>query len=396
MIRKNKTSLINLILDSDIDKPTSSIKNEIYHSHGIKVSNRQIQRIRKNRKEQDKRKDDNMGPALTAHEHGIINMANQGGWSIQELATNNNTSADEVKNILRKFYFMVTGHILDTENGNVYFDPESEVTVEIENREDVFNTENDIVENDAEVIDLVDVVSTQDNTANIGGNESFWEVEIDIVSECSKCSSEVDVFMGEEARKKASLYMKWAGAREWLAYLVGSKQDDGSYHVNDLYLPDQRTSSVLVDKVDSDQYNQMVIVGVIHSHHEMGAGDEDNPSFSGHDAAFINGNHNLSLLAGRDRTTKGFKIVGIARAKTPCGALMKVKAKVQKMASEESEEVKELRTDFFAKTQTKQEDPPPQHTHVTNTVHGQQYHYNNGGYPGNQFNRNGGRGHCGR
>jgi hypothetical protein len=154
--------------------------------------------------------------------------------------------------------------------------------------------------------------------------------------------------MNKESRKKAMLFMKWAGAREWLAYLVGEKTSEG-YNITDLYLPNQRTSSTLVDKVDAGDYNNLSIVGVIHSHHEMGAGDEDNPSFSGHDAEFINSNHNLSLLAGRDRKNGGFKLVGIARLTTPCGGMMKVKANVKAMKENISPEEKALKDEFSNK-----------------------------------------------
>jgi hypothetical protein len=183
--------------------------------------------------------------------------------------------------------------------------------------------------------------------------EDYWEVKIDCVTACSKVNQSVDVFLSKKVRQKAMLFMKWAKAREWLAYLVGNKTEDG-YDITDLYLPDQRTSSTLVDKVKADEYNNLKIVGVIHSHHEMGAGDEDRPSFSGHDSEFINSNHNLSLLAGVDRKNGGFKVVGIARVQTPCGGMMKIKANVKRMKEEMSPEEKNLNDEFkdkvFGKT----------------------------------------------
>jgi hypothetical protein len=189
--------------------------------------------------------------------------------------------------------------------------------------------------------------------------------------------------------------MQWAGAREWLAYLIGEFKND-NYYIYDLYLPDQRTCSTLVDKVIADKYNEMKVVGVIHSHHEMGAGDEDRPSFSGHDEAFINSNHNLSLLAGRDRTTKGFKIVGIARTKTPCGAFMKIKASVKAMNEIPSDAEKEMKKEFLEKTQTQTRTRTQivqnntSAVKVTQTTGGKRYHYNSGNncYPANQFNGN--------
>jgi hypothetical protein len=178
--------------------------------------------------------------------------------------------------------------------------------------------------------------------------DDYWEVEIECVTACSKVSQSVDVFISKQARQKAMLFMKWAKAREWLAYLVGEKKDDG-YHIHDLHLPDQRTSSTLVDRVNTDEYNKIKIIGVIHSHHEMGAGDADRPSFSGHDAEFINSNHNLSLLAGKDREKGGFKVVGIARVQTPCGGFMKIKANVKPMKEKRSDEEQALLDEFKEK-----------------------------------------------
>lgn len=257
----------------------------------------------------------------------------------------------------------------------------------------LFNYQNKVREilsdsnEDDDVFDSYDVNESCVNTIktqNTNNNDKdFWEVEIKTVSACSQVNKEVNVYVNRNTKYKAFMFMKWAGAREWLAYLIGEFKD-GKYFIYDLFLPDQRTSAALVDKVVAENYNQLKIVGVIHSHHEMGAGDEDNPSFSGHDAAFINSNHNLSLLAGRDRTTGGFKIVGIGRVKTPCDSYMKIKANVKLMNEEFSDEEQALKKEFFEKTQSRTNVPSQQLVSFKqNNQNG--YHFCGGGYPGNQL-----------
>lgn len=253
----------------------------------------------------------------------LINLVNEDCyWTIDELCKEVGKDKHQVRACLNIHKDLVeTSNILDEDLSGVYMTTHHPITV----------TKN---------------FTSQDFKASTRKEDDFWEVEIDCVSACSKAPKEVKIKMSFKARESVKMFMHWAGAREWLAYLVGRKMKDGSVEVYDIYLPDQRTSSTLVDQVVADKYNEMVVVGVIHSHHEMGAGDEDKPSFSGHDANFINGNHDISLLAGKNG--QGFKVVGIARVKTPCGSYLTVKAKVVAL-NEESKEQTELKKEFFAK-----------------------------------------------
>jgi hypothetical protein len=393
----DKQEIICNLLDQDVDMPTRTIIMNVATLHKIDISERHIQRVRKAYKEEIeksrkkraelsatrmRKEAEEMGQQLTAEQIEILNMANEGGWSIQDLANRLHIESDTIRETLKDFHWMITGEVLDEEGKDVYFNAD-QGDAGGNTKEDVFDTDTG-----ADVIELTDAVA--DVSTGTGGNEEFWEVQIETVTACSKCGREVDVFINRTARTKAMMFMKWAGPREWLAYLVGELKD-GAYYITDLFLPDQRTSATLVDKVVAENYNQITIVGVIHSHHEMGAGDEDNPSFSGHDAAFINGNHNLSLLAGRDRKTGGFKVVGIARTKTPCGAFMTIKASVKTMGEELTDEEQAMKTEFFSKTQTQTYQNAHQRqcgsgvSGVTQTGHGRStYHFSGGGYPGNQ------------
>jgi len=335
-----------LWLDSDL--PTKTVISKIRVEYGIDVSPRHVQRVRKfviaEQAEENKVKgNDDMGinnddtfdtgKGLEAWQLEMINMVNEplkgdSFWSIQELAIVLEKTDKEVRQALADFNYMISNVVLDEEkNKNIIQLP--------------FDGFKD------------DAPTGAPEKNRSASREDYWEVKIDCVTACSKVDQSVNVFLSKKVRQKAMLFMKWAKAREWLAYLVGNKTEDG-YDITDLYLPDQRTSSTLVDKVKADEYNNLTIVGVIHSHHEMGAGDEDKPSFSGHDSEFINSNHNLSLLAGVDRKNGGFKVVGIARVQTPCGGMMKIKANVKRMKEKMSDEEKSLNDEFkdkvFGKT----------------------------------------------
>lgn len=352
MFNDKKLIAIQECLDENINMPTRTIVKTVLEKYSIPVSERYVQKIRKEMKEDIewnkslKGEGDDMfdtgKSGMKEWEIDVLNMANEGGWSIQQISESLNIDVDHTRSALTDFHYMLSSPVLDEEEEGVYFQP------------DGFVPDTDINNN---IINLPHISGKPDVPAVVGApdfnrsatREDYWEIPLpECVTECSKAKKEVNVFIGKEARKKAMLFMKWAKAREWLAYLVGEKVED-EYFIHDLYLPDQRTSATLVDKVVADEYNKLSIMGVIHSHHEMGAGDEDRPSFSGHDDNFINSNHNLSLLAGRDRATGGFKVVGIARITTPCGGIMKVKAVVKAMKEEATEEEKALKTEFFGK-----------------------------------------------
>lgn len=348
------------LLIKDIDMPTRDIiaDYEEYMEDRDTISMRHVQRIRKWFKEnkdlylkgdKDMNQEDVFDTGMKDWELAIVNMANEGGWSIQGIAERISQDVQVVKNTLTNYHYIVTENVLDEEYEGVYFIYKDAPT------QPALPVGASYVD-DEKAYEQVEAELDEQEQANLDGNDEFWEVEIDCVKACSKAPKEVTVFMNKESRDKAMLFMKWAGAREWLAYLVGTKDEGDVFHVNDLYLPDQRTSASLVDKVVADKYNEMQVIGVIHSHHEMGTGDDDSPSFSGHDANFINGNHDLSLLAGRDTKTKGFKIVGIGRVKTPCGSLMQVKANVKAKKEKPSDSVVKLMNEFKEKVFGKKND----------------------------------------
>lgn len=372
-----KKKLIEVVLTDAPFSTTHEVVVKVKEKFNVVVSERSVQRVKKildekgsdkmtvdewntgqpeNKTVQEEQKNLN---SLEDDEIELLNMINEGGWTVQQLAKETGSIESWIRGKIEKLGHMITGDVLDEDDPNVY-----------------------ITKGTQDILDELDALpggqgghgadshtTTVVGAHSAGRREDFWEVEQDVVKACSKCDKAVDVFMNITSRRKAMLYMKWAGAREWLAYLIGEKINDNTYHVTDLYLPDQRTSATLVDNVNTDEFNQHAIVGVIHSHHEMGAGDANKPSFSGHDDNFINSNHNLSLLAGKDRQTNGFKIVGLARVITPCGAFMQVKANVRSLV-EDPEGDKALKDEFLEKTQTQVQ------TYAANAANGYGYGYN--------------------
>lgn len=220
---------------------------------------------------------------------------------------------------------------------------------EMETMGDEFTTENVAKESGGTVTytgDLKDKGGNGEDKEPIVKEDAdgFWDVteELDCVTACSKAPESGYVFLSAITRKKMKLFMKWAKHQEWLAYLVGKWLANNTVEIVDLMLPNQNANQTLVSKVESEEYNKVSVVGVIHSHHEMGHGSKNNPGFSGHDEQFINSNHNVSLLV----STKG--IAGHIRVKTPCGAFMRINATIKHMDEVEIDE-KKLQKEFKAK-----------------------------------------------
>lgn len=141
-----------------------------------------------------------------------------------------------------------------------------------------------------------------------------WEVEIDCVTACSKVPEKVNIWFHPLAKRKVDTLMKEYSAIEWLAYLLGQK---GTREVEDIFVPDQSISTARVDDIECEEYNNLSIIGVIHSHHSMGH------SFSGTDHDYINGNHDISIVVSHSG------LAGQFRYKTPCGSYKIIEVNVR-------------------------------------------------------------------
>jgi hypothetical protein len=153
-----------------------------------------------------------------------------------------------------------------------------------------YDDQGNIIANEEVVIESTNVnkpVSTDVTAPLVVEREpNFWETDIKINTTTIHTHEPVDVYMSEKVQEKIAILMQKFVRMEWLAYLVGRVFEDGSYHITDLAIPEQEVTPVNV-YVQGDV--DVPIVGVIHSHHDMGN------NFSHTDDEYINSNHDLSL-----------------------------------------------------------------------------------------------------
>ena len=147
--------------------------------------------------------------------------------------------------------------------------------------------------------------------------QNCWDAGIEILKSCDKVTVpkyhiSFDLLSHQKINKLKEFYPRL----EWLAYLVGTvDHENAKVVVEDLVIPDSQ--QVTTASVYNVEYEWGVlpdgkqIIGVIHSHHTMGA------FFSGTDDAYINQNHDVSIVVA---TAKGREIKSQIRVKVPCGA----------------------------------------------------------------------------
>lgn len=127
--------------------------------------------------------------------------------------------------------------------------------------------------------------------------------DLKIVTTCGrKPEGPLTILFSRVAKNKVDLLMKKFTNIEWLAYLIGDKD---SRFVEDIVLPLQEVSAGAVH-VTGPQPSEKVI-GVIHSHHNMGA------FFSGTDDAYINANYDISVVIAHSGMKSQVRWI------TPCG-----------------------------------------------------------------------------
>jgi hypothetical protein len=135
--------------------------------------------------------------------------------------------------------------------------------------------------------------------------DSGWEntsEEMKVVSTCGrKPEGPLNILFSRLAKSKIDFLMAKFPSCEWLAYLIGDAQ---TRYVRDISIPTQEVSSGAVNNVGPKPEGT---IGVIHSHHSMGA------FFSGTDDAYINQNNDISVVIAH----RGIKAQ--VRWVTPCG-----------------------------------------------------------------------------
>lgn len=148
-----------------------------------------------------------------------------------------------------------------------------------------------------------------DNVDNSGWENT--DEDLKIVTECGrKPAGPISIIFSRVVKNKVDLLMKRFPNCEWLAYLIG---DADSRYVKDIILPEQEASSGAVHVIGPKPVGT---IGVIHSHHGMGA------FFSGTDDAYINQNNDISVVVAH----KGIK--SMVKWVTPCGHKVEMDGKV--------------------------------------------------------------------
>ena len=166
----------------------------------------------------------------------------------------------------------------------------------------------DMVENFREGMGF-GIPSVSGFSAPVSSAPSFWETDVKTV-DATHTDESSDVILYPVAKAKISYLMTKFNHMEWLAYLVGNEETNEVY---DIVLPKQVVTVVHVDVRDDVD---VPVMGVIHSHHDMGN------KFSHTDDEFINGNHDISLCVSHDG------INGQVRFLMEDGNYMAVKANV--------------------------------------------------------------------
>ncbi len=160
------------------------------------------------------------------------------------------------------------------------------------------------------------VVNEQENEPvdEIGFDSDSWDNTSDdlkVVSACGRIpSGPMTIILSRLVKAKIDILMKKYTNCEWLAYLLG---DEDTRYARDLFVPTQTATSGAVTFVGTKPAG---VIGVIHSHHHMGA------FFSGTDDAYINQNNDISIVIAH----KGIKAQ--VRWVTPCGYKVVCEGKV--------------------------------------------------------------------
>ncbi len=145
--------------------------------------------------------------------------------------------------------------------------------------------------------------------------DDCWESELDTVDGCSKAPEGIEIWIKPLAKVQIDAMMEKFPNIEWFAYLLGDGKDP--FTVEKIFVPEQTVTATSVDDIICEDFNKLKPIGAMHSHHGMGTG------FSGTDHAFVNQNHNISLVI------SDTAIAGQVRWKTPCGCLKIVNAEVK-------------------------------------------------------------------
>ncbi len=183
----------------------------------------------------------------------------------------------------------------------------------------------------------------------VAARQNCWDSGIEILPSCGHMNIPAyHIQFNLLAHQKINKLKAYYPSLEWLAYLVGEVDHENHVvAVEDLVIPDSQqvtTASVYnVEYTWSALPDNKHIIGVIHSHHSMGA------FFSGTDDAYINQNHDVSIVVA---TAKGREIKSQVRVKTPCNSYVLAEDITYSVKYPQVMDEKEFEKEFSSKINT--------------------------------------------
>jgi len=132
-----------------------------------------------------------------------------------------------------------------------------------------------------------------------------------------------DIYIEVKARQKIQYLMEEYTSQEWLGYLVGRESEKKNFFVEDLVVPPHAEASGACAEAEPNTVPEGC-VGIIHSHHSMGA-------FHSHtDKTYADRNHPISITVARRQGELEYD--GVSLQRTPCGKLTTVACDVRYVA----------------------------------------------------------------
>jgi len=137
-----------------------------------------------------------------------------------------------------------------------------------------------------------------------------------------QCSlvKDVIIFIGNKPRQKIEFLMEEYAHQEWLAYLVGKQSKKENFFIEDIFIPPHAEASSTSAEAEPFHIPQKC-VGVIHSHHSMGA------FHSATDKEHVDQNFPISITVAKRNTALEFDAVSYRT--TLCGKVASVKGEVK-------------------------------------------------------------------
>lgn len=160
-------------------------------------------------------------------------------------------------------------------------------------------------------------------TTNSVSIEDGWDSGVKTAKFCGRCDiAKLTIFLLPAVDEKIQAMNDTLDKLniEWLGYLLGEKQEDGAYRIDDVIIPEQVVSGASVQV--TEKYSNERLIGTVHLHPF-----QNGKFFSETDEEKIGENHDVMIV-----TTPRGEYKGSARYFLECDALMQADAEVEVLA----------------------------------------------------------------